>query len=120
QFRGKPTVASDQYALGVVVYEWLCGDYPFHGYAIETAMQHMLTPPVPLHEKIPTITPAVEQVVLRALEKEPYKRFESVWTFACTLEQASTSGQPQQISVAWPMIKSSLTDEEAFRTIALS
>lgn len=121
QFRGKPTIASDQYALGVVVYEWLCGDYPFHGYAIETAMQHMLTPPVPLHEKIPTIAPDVEQVVLRALEKEPYKRFESVRTFACALEQASTSGQPQQISVVWPMAepKSSLTDEEAFRTIAL-
>src|SRR5437868_4798794 len=45
QFRGKPTAASDQYALGVVVYEWLSADYPFHGNAIEAAMQHMLTPP---------------------------------------------------------------------------
>src|SRR5260370_90158 len=31
QLQGKPRPASDQYALGVVVYEWLCGDCPFHG-----------------------------------------------------------------------------------------
>jgi eukaryotic-like serine/threonine-protein kinase len=122
QFRGKPTAASDQYALGVVVYEWLSGDYPFHGNAIEAAMQHMLTPPIPLHEKLPTIAPAVEQVVLRALEKEPYKRFESVQTFADALEEASRSEQAQQASTVRPTIevKPIVADEETFRTAALS
>jgi len=55
QLRGKPAPASDQYALGIVIYEWLCGDYPFHGYSIETAIQHILHSPTPLHEKVPGV-----------------------------------------------------------------
>ncbi len=45
QLQGKPQPASDQYALGVVVYEWLCGTSPFHGTLIEVAMQHLTMPP---------------------------------------------------------------------------
>jgi serine/threonine protein kinase len=45
QIRGKPRPASDQYALGVIVYEWLCGDRPFQGSFTEVATQHLLVPP---------------------------------------------------------------------------
>src|SRR6266568_2476437 len=41
QFQGKPRPASDQYSLGVVVYEWLSGDRPFHGSFTEIASQHL-------------------------------------------------------------------------------
>ena len=55
QLQGKPRPASDQYGLGIVVYEWLCGDRPFYGTPTELYSQHLFTPPPPLHEKVPTI-----------------------------------------------------------------
>src|SRR6266446_10118792 len=45
QLQGKPRPASDQYALGVVVYEWLCGDCPFYGTFAELYSQHLFVPP---------------------------------------------------------------------------
>ncbi|GAC1656606.1 MAG: hypothetical protein NVS4B7_00710 [Ktedonobacteraceae bacterium] len=89
QVHGRPRMASDQYALGVVVYEWLTGDWLFHGTVEEIASQHTLVLPPPLSQSVPTISPAVEQVVLKALAKDPYERFESVQAFARALERAS-------------------------------
>jgi serine/threonine protein kinase len=88
QLQGKPRLVSDQYSLGVVVYEWLCGERPFQGTFTELFSQHMFVPPSPLHEKLPTISPDVEQVVLTALAKDPHQRFGSVQAFATALEQA--------------------------------
>ena len=45
QIQGKPQLASDQYALGIVVYEWLCGERPFRGSFTEIASQHIFTAP---------------------------------------------------------------------------
>lgn len=89
QLRGRPRIASDQYALGVVVYEWLCGNWPFHGTVEEIASQHTLTVPPSLCEQVPTISPVVETVVFKAMAKEPDERFESVQEFAKALERAS-------------------------------
>ncbi len=89
QFRGKPCAASDQYALAVVVYEWLAGDRPFTGTFVELASQHLLTPPPTLRQKNPGIAPPVERVVLTALAKEPAQRFGSIKDFALALALAS-------------------------------
>src|SRR5712691_2889227 len=92
QLQGQPCLASDQYALGIVVYEWLCGRCPFQGSsALEVAMQHLSHLPKPLREMVPSIPPAVEQVVSKALAKEPKERFGRIQDFAETLEQASNS-----------------------------
>jgi len=93
QIQGRPRPASDQYALAVVVYEWLSGDRPFHGSFTELCTQHMFAPPPPLQEKIPTISPDIEHVVVRALAKDPHERFMSIHAFANALEQASQSEQ---------------------------
>jgi eukaryotic-like serine/threonine-protein kinase len=100
QIQAHPRPASDQYALGVVVYEWLCGERPFDGPYAEILAKHLMTPPPPLREKVPTISPDVEQVVLTALAKDPKQRFGSVQAFATALEQASRSAQIQATSFA--------------------
>jgi hypothetical protein len=89
QIEGHPSAASDQYALACVVYEWLCGSRPFEGSPTEVMVQQLSMPPPPLHEKVTTVPLEVEQVVLRALAKDPKARFASVRDFAAALEDAS-------------------------------
>jgi class 3 adenylate cyclase/DNA-binding CsgD family transcriptional regulator len=89
QIQGHPRPASDQYTLGVTVYEWLCGVRPFEGSFTELVTRHLWQSPPSLLDRAPVISPAVEQVVLRALAKDPKARFASVADFAEALGQAS-------------------------------
>jgi|GEM_PF-639674 len=88
QLQGKPRPASDQYALGIVAYEWLTGSCPFQGTFFEIASQHMLTAPLSLREKVPSLSPEIENVVMTALAKDPDQRFPTVRDFAIALERA--------------------------------
>ncbi len=99
QLQGRACPASDQYALAAVVYEWLCGVPPFRGTAIEIAVKHLSLPPPPLCEHRPELPPAVEEVILRGLAKEPAQRFPDVREFASALERACRRSS-QSLSVA--------------------
>jgi serine/threonine protein kinase len=103
QARGKPRPASDQYALAVAVYEWLCGSRPFEGTYEEIAVQHVLHDPPSLCRLTPEISLEVEAAVLKALAKDPHQRFDTVQEFAGALELAHQSGtQPGELKSALP------------------
>jgi serine/threonine protein kinase len=104
QLRRKPCPASDQNSLGIVVYEWLCGMCPFWGSSdLEVAMQHLTHTPQPLCEIDPSIPPTVDQVVRKALAKEPEERYASIQDFAETLERASYSAN--STAFAQPLVR---------------
>ncbi len=98
QILGKALPASDQYALGVIVYEWLSGVLPFQGSPMEMYGQHLHASPASLREKVPTISPAVENVVLAVLAKDPAQRFARIEDFAIALEQACQTAERDQFS----------------------
>ena len=79
----------DVYSLGIILYEMLTGDVPFKGSNIPSIMKkHLMAPPPPLAVPGSGISPDVEQVVHRALEKQPEMRTASVEEFIAGLEQA--------------------------------
>ncbi len=86
--------AADQYALAIMTYEWLCGERFCKGRWAEIAVQQLHASPPPLHQKVSTVPPDVEEAVLIALEKDPQKRFASVQAFVTALEQAASPQGP--------------------------
>ena len=86
QARGAPvTASSDLYSAAIVLYEMLTGKVPFTGdSAIEIAMKHLNDPPKPPSKIRPEIPPELDQVVLRALAKNPEDRYQTAEEFSRT------------------------------------
>jgi WD40 repeat protein len=107
--------------LGIIVYEWLTGERPFNGSFNEIISQQLSVLPRPLRAKVPTIAPAVEQVVLMALEKNPDRRFNNIRAFAFALELASqlnasasdVAGKPAGVGEISPSFSKPQGDERA-------
>ncbi len=109
QIQRKPCAESDQYALGVLVYEWLCGEPPFRGSLFEVLSQHLYQPPPSLCARLPFLPPAVEDAVFGALAKEPHARFASVQDFAEVLEAVCEATQTLSLRC---ILRTSLTSAE--------
>jgi beta-lactam-binding protein with PASTA domain/predicted Ser/Thr protein kinase len=83
---------SDLYSVGIILYELLTGRVPFEGEsAVTIALKQVNERPVPPSTFNRAVTPALEAVVLRALEKDPARRFPDADAFIAALEHARAS-----------------------------
>lgn len=96
QIRGEPvTAASDVYALGCVMYECLIGAPPFADrQGMRVLWAHLQDEPTNPSDRRADLPPAVGELILRALDKEPQNRPQTAGEFARMLRDAVGSGAP--------------------------
>ncbi len=83
------TSVSDLYSIGVILYEALTGRVPFEGESsVAVAMKQVSQAPQRPSSINPRVSPALDAVVMRALEKEPGERFQNADAFIAALDQA--------------------------------
>jgi eukaryotic-like serine/threonine-protein kinase len=81
------SAASDLYAVGIVLYELLAGRVPFDGdSAVTIALKQVSEAPVPPSAYSPSVPPELDAIVLKALEKDPARRFANADGFITALD----------------------------------
>jgi serine/threonine-protein kinase len=91
---------SDIYALGVMFYEMLTGKVPFTGPNPFVIMNdRLLNNPIPPREIAPEISPQLQEIIYRALERDPKNRYATAREFAFDLEHQDQVGVQDRIEL---------------------
>jgi Tol biopolymer transport system component len=81
----------DIYAVGILAYEILTGNPPFHGLnPQQTLIAQVTQAPVPIDQQRPALSPQLAKLVMRCLEKQPADRFQSAEELLAALEPLAT------------------------------
>jgi eukaryotic-like serine/threonine-protein kinase len=106
QARGDPVDhRSDIYSLGCVLYEMLTGRQPFEAQdPLAVAYKHVHEAPAPPTSLEPSTPPGLEVVTLRAMEKEPAARFQSVADMAAALDDRTAPVAPVKATTPMPPV----------------
>lgn len=104
QVRGTPVDArSDLYAMGMVLYELTAGRRPFEFESTYALLDAQLnSTPCPPIELNPSLPPALNGIIMKALEKDPAQRFQSASEFRQSIEEVAGPGQPSGGSANLP------------------
>jgi len=99
---------TDIFAMGVILYEMLSGKLPFSGPSPLAAMNdRLLNYPVPPSVADPSITPQLQEVIYRALERDPKNRYAKASEFARDLEHLDQVGVEDRVELRdWQKRKS--------------
>ena len=110
---GRPTPESDQYALGVVAYELLTGQVPFGGDTpLAVYLQHVREDPPPPSQINPLVTPELEKTLLKALSKEPAKRYPNCRSFAQALKDGVAETEIGQFRALMLNVEAALSEHD--------
>ncbi len=109
---------SDIYALGVMLYEMLTGEVPFHGpNAFAIMNDRLLNNPPPPRELNPEISPQLQEIIYRAIERNPANRYASAKEFAHDLRHQDEVGVAERPELRdWKKRKSPWVRQAVFYT----
>ncbi|HLH61955.1 MAG TPA: protein kinase [Ktedonobacteraceae bacterium] len=118
QSNGQSDYRSDIYSLGIILYQMLAGRVPFTAESpVAISLKHIQSKPVPPRELNSEIPPSIEEIILKALAKDPDERFQQAQAFADALWQALQQEQAHTQTSTEPTSPSSEVSAEAAETV---